>query len=45
MLCPVIDNPMSCEICAVIWVFHPINVSAVKIDHELFRGLWPKCNE
>jgi hypothetical protein len=34
-MCPVIDNPSSCEIRAVIRVLCAKNVSAVEIHHEL----------
>jgi hypothetical protein len=34
-MCPVIDNPASCEIHAVICVLHAKNVSAVEIHREL----------
>jgi hypothetical protein len=33
--CAVIDNPASCEICAVIFFLHAKNMSSVKIHHEL----------
>jgi hypothetical protein len=35
MKCPVIDNPESCEICAVIHFLHTKNMSAVEIYREL----------
>jgi hypothetical protein len=34
-MCPAIDNPASCEICAVIRFLHGKNVSAAKIHREL----------
>jgi hypothetical protein len=34
-MCPVTDNPISCEICAVICFLHAKNVSAVEIYREL----------
>jgi hypothetical protein len=34
-MCPVIDNPASCEIRAVIVILHAKNMSAVEIHHEL----------
>jgi hypothetical protein len=34
-MCPVIDNPTSCEIHTVICFFHAKNMSAVEIHHEL----------
>jgi hypothetical protein len=36
MTCPVIDNPTSCEFCAVILVLHAKNVSATEIHRELY---------
>jgi hypothetical protein len=35
MMCPVIDNPTSCEICTVIRFFHTKNMSTVEIYREL----------
>jgi hypothetical protein len=35
MVCPVIDNPTSCKICAVILFFHAKNMSAAEIHNEL----------
>jgi hypothetical protein len=34
-MCPAIDNPTSCENCAVICFLHAKNMSAVEINHEL----------
>jgi hypothetical protein len=34
-MCPVIDNPGSCEILAVIHFIHAKNMSAGEIHHEL----------
>jgi transposase len=34
-MCPVIDNPTSCEICSVIRFLHAKNMSAVEIYREL----------
>lgn len=34
-MCPEIDNPPSCEICAVIHFLHTKNMSAVENHHEL----------
>jgi hypothetical protein len=34
-MCPVIDNPASCKICAVIQFLHAENMSAVEIHHGL----------
>jgi hypothetical protein len=33
-MCPAIDNPASCEICAINFL-HAKNMSAVEIHHEL----------
>jgi hypothetical protein len=35
MMCPVIDNPTSCEICTVIHLLHAKNLNAAEIHHEL----------
>jgi formate hydrogenlyase subunit 6/NADH:ubiquinone oxidoreductase subunit I len=35
VLCPAIDNPISCEICAVICFLNAINMNAAKIRSEL----------
>jgi hypothetical protein len=35
MMCPVINNPASCEICAVILFLHDRNVSAAEVHREL----------
>jgi hypothetical protein len=35
MMCPTIDNPASCEICAVIHFLHAKNMSAVEIHRKL----------
>jgi hypothetical protein len=35
-MCPVIDNPVSCEICTVIHFLHAKNMSVV----EIYRELW-----
>jgi hypothetical protein len=35
MMCPVTDNPISCEIRAVIRFLHTKNMSAAEIHHEL----------
>jgi hypothetical protein len=34
-MCPVIDNPTSCEICTAITFLHAKNISAAQIHHEL----------
>jgi hypothetical protein len=34
-MCPAIDNPASCEICAIICFLHAKNMSAVEIHLEL----------
>jgi hypothetical protein len=34
-MCPVIDNPTSCKIYAVIGFLHAKNMSAAEIHHEL----------
>jgi hypothetical protein len=34
MMCPAIDNPATCKICAVICFFHAKNRSAVEIHYE-----------
>jgi hypothetical protein len=36
MMCPVIDNPVSCEIRAVICFLQTINMSAAEIHRELY---------
>jgi hypothetical protein len=35
-MCPVIDNPTSCEIRTVICFLHAKNMSAAEIDHKLY---------
>jgi hypothetical protein len=35
MMCPVIDNPTSCKICAVVCFLHAKYMSAAEIHHEL----------
>jgi hypothetical protein len=35
MMCPAIDNSVSCEICTLIRFLHAKNVSAVEIHREL----------
>jgi hypothetical protein len=35
MMCPVVDNPTSCEIHAVILFLHNTNLSTTEIHHEL----------
>jgi hypothetical protein len=35
MICPVIDNPASCEIRAVVHFLHTENMNAAEIHHEL----------
>jgi hypothetical protein len=35
MMCPVIDNPISCEIHIVVHFLHTKNISAVEIHPEL----------
>jgi hypothetical protein len=35
MVCPAIDNPPSCEICAVICLLQAKNMNAAEIHHEL----------
>jgi hypothetical protein len=35
MMCPAIDSPASCEICAVIHFLPAKNMNAVEIHHEL----------
>jgi hypothetical protein len=35
-MCPVIDNPASCKIHALILFFHPKNMSIEEINHELY---------
>jgi hypothetical protein len=35
MVCPAIDNPTSCKICAVTCFLHAKNVSAAEIHPEL----------
>jgi hypothetical protein len=39
-MCPVIDNPASCEIRAVIHFHHAKNMSAVKIHCELCPAVY-----
>jgi transposase len=34
-MCPLIDNPTSCEIHALIWFLHAKNMSAAEIHREL----------
>jgi hypothetical protein len=34
-MCPVVDNPLTCEICAVTCFLHAKNMSAVEIQREL----------
>jgi hypothetical protein len=34
-MCPVIDNPTSCEIRIIIYFLHAKNISAAEIEHEL----------
>jgi hypothetical protein len=34
-MCPAIDNPASCKICAAIHFLHAKNMSAAEIHHEL----------
>jgi hypothetical protein len=34
-MCPAIDNPASCEICAFTRFLHAKNMSAAEIHHEL----------
>jgi hypothetical protein len=34
-MCPAIDNPASCEICAVIRLLHAKNMSAAEIHRDL----------
>jgi hypothetical protein len=37
MMCPVIDNPASCKICAIISFPHTKYVRAAEIHHKLCR--------
>jgi hypothetical protein len=39
-MCPVIDNPTSCEIRAVICFLHTKNMSAEEIHHELCAAVY-----
>jgi hypothetical protein len=40
MMCPVIDNPICCEICAVIHFLHAKNMSAAEIHCELCAAVY-----
>jgi hypothetical protein len=39
-MCPLLDNPASCEIRAVICFLHAKNMSAVKIHSELCAAVY-----
>jgi transposase len=39
-MCPVIDNPTSFEICAVICFIHTKSMSAVEIHHEICATIY-----
>jgi hypothetical protein len=41
VMCPVIDNPTSCEICAVVHFLHPRNVRVAE-DHSELRVVYGK---
>jgi hypothetical protein len=40
MMCPVMDNPASCEILTVIHVLHAKNMSAAEIHRELCAAVY-----
>jgi hypothetical protein len=40
MMCPVIDNPASCEIRSLIHFLHPKNMSAAEIHRELWATVY-----
>jgi hypothetical protein len=42
MMCPTIDNPASCEICAVISFLHAKDKSAAEIHRELREAVYGK---
>jgi hypothetical protein len=39
-MCPAIDNPASCKICAVICFLHAKIMSAVEIHHQLRMDIY-----
>jgi hypothetical protein len=39
-MCPAIDNPASCKICAVICFIHTKNMSAEEIHHETCAAIY-----
>jgi hypothetical protein len=46
MMCPVIDNPTSCKICAVICFLHAKKYECCGNSSSImWNGLWTKCNE